>query len=211
MVMGYAKKSFVELMDWLYVRHGHITPVEIKRKQEKTQATYNYEDPIEILFDQIETGQEFTVAGNSPFSDQQLACMGIAKILAMQEYAHAYRMWKSIAADDSTWVRSKAHFQETYMEREDMEQTARVAGYVRPNNAKHGEMEDEFTNLLSATSARDSDFTGNLYKTICQQEDQILALQAKLCNLKVEAATRPVKVKYNNTGQPYVRYNKQIQ
>ena len=55
------------------------------------QATYNSEDPIEILFDQIKMGQEFSATWNSPFYDWQLADMDIAKILATQEYTHVYR------------------------------------------------------------------------------------------------------------------------
>ena len=41
MVMGCAKKSFVELMEWLYVRYGKIMPGEIMQNQDKMQATYN--------------------------------------------------------------------------------------------------------------------------------------------------------------------------
>ena len=56
-VMGYANKSFVDLMDWMYVRYGQITPGEKMQNQEEMQATYNVKDPINILFYQIETGQ----------------------------------------------------------------------------------------------------------------------------------------------------------
>ena len=59
----------------------------------------------------METVQEFAIAGNYPFSDQQLAYMGVAKILATQEYTHVYCMWKSIAADERTLVHFKEHFQ----------------------------------------------------------------------------------------------------
>ena len=33
------------------------------------QATYNVKDPIEILFGQMETGQEFAIVGNLPSSE----------------------------------------------------------------------------------------------------------------------------------------------
>ena len=58
--------------------------------QDEIQATYNVKDQIEILFDQIETGKESTIAGNSPFSDRHLSDMGVTKILATQEFTHAY-------------------------------------------------------------------------------------------------------------------------
>ena len=52
------------------------------------------------MFNQMETGQEFKIAENSPFYDQQLLEMGIERILVIQEYTDIYRMWKSIAAND---------------------------------------------------------------------------------------------------------------
>ena len=75
MVMGYANKSFIDLMDWLYVRYGQITPGDLMQNQKDIQATYNTQDPIKTPFDKIKTGKEFAVAGNSPFFDQQLADM----------------------------------------------------------------------------------------------------------------------------------------
>ena len=56
--MGYANKSFVELMDWMYVRYRKITPGDLMRNQYKMQAAYSIEDPIDILFNWMETGQE---------------------------------------------------------------------------------------------------------------------------------------------------------
>ena len=85
MVMVYAKMSFVEFMDCLYLRYGHITPGDLMRNKEDMQGTYNAEDPINIMFDQIDIGQEFAVERNSQFSDWQLVDMGVTKIMALQE------------------------------------------------------------------------------------------------------------------------------
>ena len=68
-------------------------------------------------------------------------------------------MWKSIAADNRTWVQFKSHFQEYYLDIEELGQTTGVAGYGSVNNSKHGEMEDDFMNFTSATAARDAAFT----------------------------------------------------
>ena len=99
---GLQKKPFIELMDCLYLQYSQITPVDLMQNEEETQETYNAEDTTNILFYQIETGQELLVSGNSSFSDRQLADMGVEKILATQKYTHAYCMWKSIADDDCT-------------------------------------------------------------------------------------------------------------
>ena len=38
MVIGYANKSFVELMDWIYVRYEQIIPRDLMRNQDEIQA-----------------------------------------------------------------------------------------------------------------------------------------------------------------------------
>ena len=108
------------------------------QNQEDMQGMYNVEDPINILFDQIDTGQEFAVEGNSPFSDWQLVDMVVANIMALQEYTHSYHMWKSIAADDRTWLQFKEQSQKAYLDIEELEQTASTSGYGGANNTKHG-------------------------------------------------------------------------
>ena len=69
MVMGYKNKSFVDLMNWLYVWYGQITPRDLMQNQYQMNATYKVEYPIEIMFDQMERWQEFEIAGNLPFYD----------------------------------------------------------------------------------------------------------------------------------------------
>ena len=110
MVMVFANKSFVELLDWLYIQYGQITPWDLMKDQDTMQTSYHVEEPTEILFNHIETGQEFTIAWNSPISDRQLADMGIALILEMQAYTHVYHTWKIVSSNEHTWVNFKAHF-----------------------------------------------------------------------------------------------------
>ena len=63
-------------------------------------------------------------------------------------------MWNSIVAGNRTWVRFKSRFQGSYLDREELKQTAGVAGYKSANNVKHGDMEDTFMHLESATSEK---------------------------------------------------------
>ena len=83
--MEYANKSFAVFMDSLYVSYGQIIPRDPIKNQDKMQAAYHIEDPIENIFGQIKTGREFTITGNVPFYDRQLADMGISQILSTQE------------------------------------------------------------------------------------------------------------------------------
>ena len=77
------------------------------------------------------------------------------------------------------------------MDREYIDQTPGSTDYGSANNVKHSEMEDALMNFASSKSERDTAFTklttthDNLYTKLRQQEDQIRALKAELCNLEV--------------------------
>ena len=57
-----------------------------------------------------------------------------------QEYTHAYLIRKIIAENKCTWVRFKAHFKESHLDREELLKRAGAAGYGSANNMKHREM-----------------------------------------------------------------------
>ena len=73
LILEYANKTFLELMYWLYIHYRQIYPGDLMKNRDMMQTLYHVEEPIEILFNHIETGQEFSIAGNLPFSNRQLA------------------------------------------------------------------------------------------------------------------------------------------
>ena len=77
-------------------------------------------------------------------------------------------------------------------------------------------MKEALINSASATAARDAAFTeltttnGNISTKLSQQEDNIRAVQAELCKLKVVSATRTTNEKEKNKGvHTYARNKKQ--
>ena len=48
-------------MYMLYISYGQITLVDLMKNQDEMQVTYNFKDPVEILFDLMEMGQEFAL------------------------------------------------------------------------------------------------------------------------------------------------------
>ena len=68
-------------------------------------------------------------------------------------------MWKSLIANERTWVSFKELFQEEYLDKEELDQTSWVEGYGSANNVKHSEIEDTFMNFGSVTAACDSELT----------------------------------------------------
>ena len=98
-------------------------------------------------------------------------------------------------------MRLKPHFQEAYIDREGLEQTAGAAGYGSANNTKQGKMEDDFMNFASTTASQDAALTElkttnrNLTMKLSHHKDQIMALQAEMCNLKVATTAQITEVR----------------
>ena len=127
--------------------------------------------------------------------------MGVTQIFATQEYTHKYRMWKSITANERTWVCFRGNLQYSYLDKEKLEKTAVAAGCSSANNVKHGEIEDAFMNFASATAENDAAFTeltkttGNMSTQLRLQEDHIWAIHVELCNLKLASETQTTERK----------------
>ena len=71
-------------MVWLYIRYGKVMPSEIMNNQGTMQSMYKIEDPVEIIFNQIEVGKEFAIVVNSTFTDRQLSDMRTDQIIATE-------------------------------------------------------------------------------------------------------------------------------
>ena len=119
-------------------------------------------------------------------------------------------MCKIIIYNERTWLNLNAHSQEAYLDREELEQNAGLAGYGSTKNMKHGEMEDDFMIFALEMVAHDAAFkkvtttNKNMSTKLRQQEDYIQSLQAEIYNLKVVAATQTTDVRGKNKGKnPY--------
>ena len=73
--------------------------------------------------------------------------MGIAQTPTTQEYTHVYHMWERIEYNKRKWAHFNARFQEVYLDRQELEQTAGETVYASTNNVKQGDMEDTFMNF----------------------------------------------------------------
>ena len=68
-------------------------------------------------------------------------------------------MWKSLIANERTWVSFKELFQEEYLDKEELDQISWVEGYGSANKAKHSEMEYDFMNFMLEKESHHAVFT----------------------------------------------------
>jgi hypothetical protein len=78
---GYNNVSTMQLLTHLYTTYGVITPIDIEDNNTKMREPFDPTQPIETLFDQIETAVEFANAGNRAYNPEQVVSRSYLLIL----------------------------------------------------------------------------------------------------------------------------------
>jgi hypothetical protein len=84
----------MRILTHLYTTYGVITPIDIEDNDAKMRAPFDPTQPIELLFDQIETAVEFSDAGNRPYNPDQVVSRAYLLILQTGLYSDACRDWR---------------------------------------------------------------------------------------------------------------------
>jgi hypothetical protein len=111
---SYNNVSAMRILTHLYTTYGVITPIDIEDNDAKMRAPFDPTQPIELLFDQIETAVEFADAGNRPYNPDQVVSRAYLLILQTGLYSDACRDWRRRAVLTQTWPNFKAGFAEAH-------------------------------------------------------------------------------------------------
>ena len=63
---GYATRSTMDLLNHLYQHYAHISLTDTVANDERLQASYNSEDPLEILIKRLNECVDFATAASKP-------------------------------------------------------------------------------------------------------------------------------------------------
>ena len=74
--IGYANTTTKDLLTHLFTTYGEISGNNLRLNAAKTNAAYNVNLPIEVLFDQVEDGMDYADAGSHPFTPEQIVMTG---------------------------------------------------------------------------------------------------------------------------------------
>jgi hypothetical protein len=89
-------------------------PVYIEDNKAKMREPFDPTQPIDLLFDQIETTVEYANAGNRSYNPDQVISQAYLLLLQTGLYANACRDWCRHAILTQTWLNFKAHFAEAH-------------------------------------------------------------------------------------------------
>ena len=86
---GYTNISTQHLMTYLYTTYGVITPADIEDNDSKMREPFDPTQPIETLFDEIESAFEYADAGQRPYNSEQVVSRAYLLILQIGMYPEA--------------------------------------------------------------------------------------------------------------------------
>jgi hypothetical protein len=111
---GWAKVRTRTLIEHLYENYGTFNAVATKQNLDKIQAPWDPRMPIEILFQQIDTGAAIAKAGKNPLTEALILHYAYINVEATQVMETACLNWRMKEPDEKTWVNFKTHFKKAH-------------------------------------------------------------------------------------------------
>jgi hypothetical protein len=97
----------MELLNHLYVNYAKITPSELNKNNVTMKQPCDINQRIEILYKQIEDAIDFTTAGQTPYSTQQVLSIAFQLVFRTGTFVDDCKIWKRQATAYKTWPQLK--------------------------------------------------------------------------------------------------------
>eukprot|EP00957_Ditylum_brightwellii_P211926 15366768-Ditylum_brightwellii.AAC.1 len=86
----------LDALQLLFQIYGHIGPDEIKRINEKLNASIQLGQPLALLWKQLKEGQTFVTAASILLTQQQIIYAADTITIGMIQYKIAYQEWLAL-------------------------------------------------------------------------------------------------------------------
>ena len=177
---GFGTMKCVDIVAWLYATYGRITPQQLEENTKRLTTPVANDQPIAVIFQQIEDCQKLAAAGGTPFTAAQIIKAAETLVLHTGKYTQSYREWLTLEAAQKTYNNFKVCFAQEYQVQNELFPTTQDAGFHDANNAEGidngiNEITDAVTNFANA-AATDRDTFNTLTTTNAQLQQQIAML-----------------------------------
>jgi hypothetical protein len=136
--------------------------------------------PIQVLYKQIEDAIEFAATGQTPYSPAQVLNIAYQLVFRTGIFANDCKIWKHQPAPYKKWPQFKLDFVVAYQEyNEALVITLHAAGFSAEELAKHQGTIDAIANLATAT-AEDRRAVANLMETKTTLTKELATSNGKL-------------------------------
>jgi hypothetical protein len=184
-----------------------IAPTELTKNYERLNATYDPNQPIETLFQQVQDARALAVAGGQPYGAAMIVNVTYTLVSNTGFFPDACRAWQSRALAGKRWEQFKIDFATAHRELLLTNQTAHQSGFHSANMMiEHGREEtmqdtvDSIAQLATAT-ASGRGTVATLTATDEKLAMQLEADQGQIVQLKNKVAELKIKIKPAWQGQ----------
>jgi hypothetical protein len=184
-----------------------IAPTELTQNYERLNAPYDPNQPIEMLFQQIQDAWAFAVAGGQPYGAEMIVNVAYTLVFNTGLFPDACRAWQSRAIEGKTWAQLKLDFAAAHREFRLTNQTAQHSGFHSANmmikQGREDTMQDTVDAItqLATETASDRGTVATLTTTNAKLATQLEAAQAQIAQLKNEIVTLKNKINPAWQGQ----------
>jgi hypothetical protein len=132
-IVGYAKCTSLQLLTHLLTYYAMIAPTKLTQNYERLNAPYDPNQPIEMLFQQVQDARAFAVAGGQPYGAAMIVNLAYTLVFNTGLFPDACRAWQSRAIAGKTWEQFKIDVSTAHREFHLTKQTAQQSGFHSAN------------------------------------------------------------------------------
>jgi hypothetical protein len=103
-IVGYANCTSLQLLTHLLTYYAMMAPAELAQNYERLNTPYDHNQPIEMLFQQIQDVRAFAVAGGHPYGAAMIFNVVNTLVFNTGLFPDACREWQSKATAGKTWA-----------------------------------------------------------------------------------------------------------
>jgi hypothetical protein len=196
--IGLGTRTPRDLLAHLYRNYAKITAADLDANDVAMKQPCDVNQPIEVLFKQIEDAIEFAAAGASPYTPAQILNIAYQLIFRTGIFADDCKLWKRQGPQYKTWPQFKIDFTLAYQEySESLEISPQAAGFHAAQISDYQESTvDAIAHLATATAA-DRTSVANmtatvalLTKDLAESNKKLIAALHQVNNLTKQLASK---------------------
>ena len=133
--IGYVNTTTREMLNHLYSTYANISPSDLQDNDARFHTLYDANHPIKNLTDQIENAVEYTAAGQTPYTHEQVVAVAYQLVFQTGLFLDDCKIWRRKDPADKTWTAFKIFFATSHQECQELQVTTAGACFQTANAA----------------------------------------------------------------------------
>jgi hypothetical protein len=103
-----------QIIAHLYRTYANITANDLEENDKRFRAPFDPNQPFETIISQIDDATDFAIAGETPYTNEQIVSNAYNLVYNTGMFETACREWRRLPAADKTWTRFQQDFSQAH-------------------------------------------------------------------------------------------------